>query len=360
MQQEGKPMVTSAESAPSKEARPRKARTRAATPAPQPEVSEENFRTASGIESWLRSRGANFRRQTLELASIDRDQSRRNQARVSQGAVDDNIVLQYAEAMNSGDEFPPIVVYETHGRFVIIDGNHRLAGLDLNDATSFQAYVVQDPTEYQVRVLTYEANTTNGLPTPEADRIRQAINLIETDGMPATSAAELLRIPKGKLKAAVDRYRADERFTALGIRRLDKLSLSARIRLMRIQSDPVLKAAAELALDAALTSEDIQDLVNRINAARSEKEQLAIIRHDRDLRQTAIATTVGGKSAVPQRLITLQRALSMVTGTDTKALRADFDRLPREVRFNYQRDVNKTMETLLSILRDLQTMSRKG
>src|ERR1044072_9393207 len=144
------------------------------TPIPRPICSEE-------VENWLRSRGANFLRcMLIPVENFDERASRNNQARPT--PLRPAKVEEYAMAMRRGDKFPPLVAYRTSEKsttFILISGNHRLAGGKKAGVTHLTTYVLASDTPPElILLLTVEANAHHGAEVPTEWRVKQALNLI--------------------------------------------------------------------------------------------------------------------------------------------------------------------------------------
>lgn len=291
---------------------------------------------ADPITELLASYKFDYTLSTIPLKNVDRAESKRNQARIAEPVNDDQVLL-YAESMKAGANFPPIVVYKSGSTYIVMDGNHRVGAADIADIETLPAYVVKNPSPAEVMSYTFAANTKHGLPTSLADRIRQAIGLVDRHGVKAVDAAKQLGIPLNRLRSEMDNHLANARFRELGVKRFDSLPLAIRRRLDNVHSNRVLVAAAELVLEAGLTSDDTNRLVRQVNAKRSERESLDVIKAERDSRLALIKATAGGRIPVPQVLITLSRFSSGVANIEDKALRSAVNGLGPESRAEYAR-----------------------
>jgi ParB-like chromosome segregation protein Spo0J len=94
-------------------------------------------------------------------------------------AINTDTVAEYAEAMERGDKFPPVVVFhvvEGQGRgYVLADGFHRWTAAKRNDETHILADVRQG-TRLDALKFALGANTTHGLRRTNADK-RQAVRV---------------------------------------------------------------------------------------------------------------------------------------------------------------------------------------
>lgn len=309
---------------------------------------------ADPVVDMLKSYGFEYELVNLPLASVNRKASQLNQARVAE-PIDEDQVLIYAEQMRNGDKFPPIVVFQSsNGSHIVMDGNHRVGSADLADITEFPAYVVKDPSPAEIQSFTYEANTKHGKPTSLDDRLSQGIHLMEQD-VPLKEAARRLGITPGTLSTRWDMVQADKRFRSIGIRKFDALNGTAKRKLDAIHSDPVLRAAAELVLEARLSSDDIARLVKDVNAIRAgEREQIRFIAAQREARQTVIKATAGGRIPVPASVSNLSRVTTTISRVNVKTVAADIKRLPADAQSAQQAAVSTAVTKLMDLLRAIQ------
>lgn len=279
---------------------------------------------AQSVENWLDSHGAKHTFKTIKLSEIDKVASHRNQARVS-GPINDDTIILYGAAIESGDEFPPLIVMQRRdGKYVVIDGNHRVGAYELNGIEKVEAYVVSDINETQRLLLTFEANTKHGLPTGLQERLRQAVNLVEM-GATLTDAAKNLGLPLNRVSYSVQQFRTDKRLAQLGVSRWDRLPATARRRMHSIRSDKVFSAVANLAVESKLSGPDIDALVTRVNAASrgDEAKQLEAVEAEREHRKEDIKTSGGGRIGWSRTALGLNSILSRTVRLDVEALKND-------------------------------------
>jgi ParB-like chromosome segregation protein Spo0J len=274
-------------------------------------------------ETWLKSHGATFTFTNINLEQVDKVASHRNQARVS-GPINDETVVLYAAAIEQGDQFPPLVVHQKKdGKFVVIDGNHRVAAYELNDIQTSEAYVVSDINETQRLVLTYESNAKHGLPTGLQERLRQAINMVEM-GATMIDASKTLGLPFTRVQNSVAQFKTDKRLTQLGVSRWDRIPTTSRRRLSAIASNKVLEETAKLAVESQMTGTEIENLVVRINSKKgSESDQLAMVEQERETRKDDIKTSAGGRIGWSRPALGLNSILSRTVRLDVEAIRND-------------------------------------
>jgi len=80
-------------------------------------------------------------------------------------------IKHYADRMEQGDSFPPIVVYELNGKYVIADGFHRVAAARLAKMDTI-ACRVETGDAYDLLVTAISSNREHGLPMTKQDRVR--------------------------------------------------------------------------------------------------------------------------------------------------------------------------------------------
>lgn len=331
-------------------------RIRPATP-PQPGTrpadASEVIQSADLVTDLLKSFKFDYELVQLDLSYVDRESSRRNQARVSK-PIDEDTVVRYGVAMESGSKFPPIVVYRKGEKYIVLDGNHRVGAADLAKVEVLDAYVVKNPSEGQITAYTYEANVRHGLPTSTDDRMQQAIHLVTSEQMTAVDAAKSLNLPLNALRARIDQHEADERFEKLGIRKFRDLHPTTRRRLSDIHFDPVLKAAADLVVDSRLGGEDLASVVRKVNKLRSEREQLDFIRAERASREATIKATAGGRVAPKKSLVTLARATSIINRMNLKTVTTDLLGMPADVRRAHADALSEAVTRQMDLIRELR------
>jgi ParB-like chromosome segregation protein Spo0J len=261
-------------------------------------------------EAWLQGHGATFELKTIIPAEINDRRSLQNQARFQ--PLDEHLVVTYAEAMADGAIFPPIVVAQdaVPGGYLILDGNHRFAAAKLAGKERIEAYITSDLSERQIMVLTFDANTKHGLPTSAEERKQHAVYLVETAGISQKEASSMLNVPARELQNEISRVRADKRLARLAVERWDSLAKSTRARLDNIRDDVVLKAAADLAVQAKLAHDSVAPLVTEINQTSAQADALAVVAAERERRKAQIKMTVGGRTRMPTDVVRLSRSVA--------------------------------------------------
>jgi hypothetical protein len=267
-------------------------------------------------EKWLQGHGLDFTLREVHITDIDREASHRNQARIGL-PVNDDTVLMYATAMERGDAFPAAVMYQRKDRkHVVIDGNHRVAAADLRNQVSYPAYVIDNPSDVQVRMLTYEANTKHGLPTGLDERVQQAMHLVHLGSKPE-EAAKMLGVPASRLQNALRVTKADQRAASLQVpKRWVNLPKSIRVRLDNIKNDNVYLALTDLVLTTGIKTQDVDKIIPRINDKRTESDQLSVVEEERKMRQEEVRVTAHNRFGLSPRLQGIVSAARSIVRVD--------------------------------------------
>lgn len=226
---------------------------------------------------------------------FDHAKSLHNQARFD--PIDQTVVDLYTESVRRGDIFPAVIAYRPAKgqRFVIVDGNHRLAA-HTAVGVEFDMYeIAQDTDPHMIALLTFALNTRHGKPTSEEERTHQAVYLLD-NGASIEAAAAAVSIPVKTLKKALSRAKADQRADLVGLKRPDWDALNATVksRLLNINTDEGFAAAAMLAFQAKLDANEVFDLVAQLNLTKSGTKQEALVKTLRDLHQGRIQAGAGG------------------------------------------------------------------
>jgi ParB-like chromosome segregation protein Spo0J len=282
----------------------------------------------------------------LDLATVDEKASLRNQARFE--PIDPDVVDRYVGDMERGDRFPPIIARKRPrtASLVVLAGNHRVAAARKAGAT-LSAYLIECSDEMAFRI-SVEDNRRHGLPPSDDERIAQAVHLIAL-GWTQTSAAACVGVSTGKLQRAQQSAAANQRAGELGVKGFDALPQSSRWRLAAIKSDPVFTAAAQLVVDAALTTTETFDLVSQLQEARSDNAAVAHVDDMRRAQLDRVQLKKSGRetshmSTTPRTK--LLRSLTEVTLLDPGAVASST--LPDQ-RQDLSKRIHRTIEHLLVV-----------
>ena len=125
---------------------------------------------------------------TLNLNSIIIDKGTQSRAQISEDTVSD-----YAEAMQAGDQFPPITVFHDGVDYYLADGFHRLHAAKRLHKASIQADV-RTGTLRDAILYSLGANRDHGLRRSNADKRKCVQTLLEDFEWGELSVNEMARI----------------------------------------------------------------------------------------------------------------------------------------------------------------------
>jgi uncharacterized ParB-like nuclease family protein len=124
----------------------------------------------------------------LNLSAIIIDKGTQSRAQISEDTVTD-----YAEAMQAGDQFPPVVVYHDGVDYYLADGFHRLHAAKRLHKASIQADV-RTGTLRDAILYSLGANRDHGLRRSNADKRKCVQTLLEDFEWGELSVNEMARI----------------------------------------------------------------------------------------------------------------------------------------------------------------------
>jgi hypothetical protein len=251
------------------------------------------------IESWLDRFDVDHAfHSELSLEEINKRESHRNQARIGEPINQDHAV-SIGMAYEQNESIPPIIVYRRGRQFVVVDGNHRIEGAEMAGRKTLPAYEVVGATETQIRLLTYLANVGHGLKTTEAERVEQALHMIDMGGLDQAEAARLFMIRPQRLSKEIQRLRAIRRIREIGVRQWQRLPDTTILRLAQVKNDEVLKPLAEYAVKTRMTTSEANRIVSEIGRERTVKKALAIIQEEERRTKPQRQEQAGGAIKLP-------------------------------------------------------------
>jgi hypothetical protein len=311
--------------------------------------------------------GEKYELRDIPLEDIDVDESARvlNQVRLGAGAVNAENVEKLRTVLEQGGELPPGIAHkDDRGRYVILSGNHRFPAHKQAGRPSMMFYVpaalegvaTADPLAQDVAL---RANVGHGDPVPTTARIEQATRLVESGHYTVKEASRALAVPEGKLRDSVEKAKSRRRLAEAGVALSDRdIPISVARRLNAIGSDNVLREAARLVPLMAQKAEETNQLVVAVNAARTEDQQLAIVREAEQALNASGATKARargrkGATLVDSKTRRVEGALTVIARYDVSVL--DPGGLPKDFRELFESKVAGAVETLSALQAKLGT-----
>ncbi len=116
----------------------------------------------------------------MQTTLIALEQIRTDGGTQSRAAIDQKTVQEYAEAMQEGATFPPLVVFYDGETYWLADGFHRFKAAEENEALEFECDVRQG-TQRDAVLHSVGANGSHGLRRTNADKRRAVLCLLEDE-----------------------------------------------------------------------------------------------------------------------------------------------------------------------------------
>lgn len=283
------------------------------------------------VERWLQQHGVKYAPKTMiPLLMIDEKSSLGNQAR-DVPLVEDS-VIRFTVSLRKGEYLPPIVVYPSGNKVVIVDGNNRHAAHKRFGSTAVPGFVIDENTPSEtIALLTVAANNGHGVTPSVAWRLRQAAHLVQV-GFAVERAVDAAGVTKSQLNDYLAVQRADAKAKQMKIQGFADLANTVRRDLCRLTLDSVFYQAARTTIDTAMTTDEVRTMVRDVKALTSESEQILHITKIADARKleekSRKATGRGGRMSSPYNsLLSSIGKIMVVDGAAVaRQILTDFDR----------------------------------
>lgn len=116
--------------------------------------------------------------------------------------VDWMTVERYAQSMKSGAAFPKIVVAEHQGKYILVDGAHRIGAYKRNKEEFIEAEILEGLTAEEIFIAAVKANIGHGRQFNSQERVKIILTLRDWN-MSEQAISEIVRIPTDVLKPFV-------------------------------------------------------------------------------------------------------------------------------------------------------------
>jgi len=121
--------------------------------------------------------------------------------------IDEDIVFEYAEAMQDGDKFPPVIAFNDGAKYWLADGFHRYHASKKTGYLEIEAEVKQG-TKRDAVLYSVSANSKHGLRRSNADKRKAVLTLLNDEEWSQWSDREIARKCEVSPKT-VSKYRDD-------------------------------------------------------------------------------------------------------------------------------------------------------
>jgi hypothetical protein len=289
--------------------------------APAPPTCNNVDAIDSRVERFLQDHGVKYApKSMIALTYFDEKASLSNQARPVP-LIPEN-VDRYAASLKKGEYLPPVIVYPSGQKVVIVDGNNRHAAHKKAGNQFVPGFVIDENTPSEtILLLTVAANNNHGSTPDLTHRLRQAANLVGV-GHTSETACEAAGVSKNQLGDYMATKRGDQRASGMKIHGFTDLAATSRAMLGRLPLDSVFYQASRVAIDSAMTSDDVRLFYKEIRLLGSENEQIQYVTKistERKLEAKAKkATGGGGRLASPYQ--SLLSSLGKIHAVDAAAV----------------------------------------
>jgi hypothetical protein len=231
------------------------------------------------IEHWLTTEGVKHQYLAeVPVTDIDIEASKRNQARVNAPILED-VVERYTLAYIDGAEFPPVIAYRADsGRLVLLDGNQRLSAAIDAERQFIDCYECFDLDDMHRTALCWTANSLNGDPGSQLDRMLQAKQFhLRYPGLPREEVARRFRLKPEKFARELRGDEVNARLNQFGLDP-ESFTYTNKDRLHAvIDQDVQFREAAKFIQETGLKGQLAADFWADLRRARSEKDALEVI-----------------------------------------------------------------------------------
>jgi hypothetical protein len=259
----------------------------------------------------------------VSVEDIAIEESRANNARLDDPYSED-MVEQYATAMEGGDSFPAIVLLKRPRKaLLVLAGNHRLGAAILCDATEVDAYVVESEDLQTVDIFVRTDNRKESLAGQKQDEsLHHILYLIDKYSLTQDEAVTMFGV---KRKWFIFAKRANDVRVALGSARVktEGVSTSVLRNMSRLLGNTkVLATTARLVIGKGLTAVQANEVCAEVKRADGERTQLACVRkwedHYNELAQQTTVARGGAKKPLKKRAMTALSILEKLLNGDGK------------------------------------------
>jgi ParB-like chromosome segregation protein Spo0J len=158
-------------------------------------------------------------------------------------------VEEYKEAMEEGQEFPPITVWQKGNEYWLIDGMHRLLATKRLGKKTIKAEIVKLENEKEARMLAIEKNMMHGIPLDREEK-KELARLLYKDGIGVEKLRKLFRVSERTI------------YYWLGSIKKEKEELKERAKELKEQGLSLREIERELKIDHTTASRWINDTDN--------------------------------------------------------------------------------------------------
>lgn len=303
------------------------------------------------VEHNLKQMGVEFKIETVRLESIDFDASLEKQVRVGK-KIDDDLVLQYAEAMTKpGAAFPMTIVNRLKTFSWFASGNHRGKAMELCGIKEFDAYVISVTDPRVIDLIPRVVNTWEGKRPGRDEMIANAAYMIDTYRMEIKDAARQFSLKPEWLVTHMRQRQVAEEIREGGINP-SGLPKTLLTKLAPLQGNKtLLRETTKLLKKHDLGWDEMTQIIDNVKAADDEPTAMGVIRQW----DTTLKARIE-KKPVPFKTANRSRFLSLLTSLRNMMVRTE---KPSELQLG-EADYETVIEAWNEIERKMRSLIRRN
>ena len=233
--------------------------------------------------------------------------------------IDNDHLESLTTAKRQGAVFPALILRKVGpNRYVLVDGRHRARATSAARGKTHGAIVI-DCTDETAEDIANDINLRNGKQQNPTEKLTWAKHLTTRTNNPlsVSKAAEKAKITTKRLQTYLRTAEGADRAGQNGIsQEWTRLNETKQSSLTTVQNNRPFKQACILALDADLTSDEVQKLVGDLRLVADNDLQLACLDTERARLDSRIQDVAAGQAAIrrphAQTIAGLRRASTMI------------------------------------------------
>ena len=211
----------------------------------------------------------------ISMDDVDWEESRANHARLWHHENAD-VVAQYVTAMQTGDEFPLVVVEASENGFIILGGNRRMAAMKELGDNDLMAYVIKPLATLRREVVIRSLNSRHGEGISREERMAQAVYMVLFCDVEIKDAARLQSLMYRSVLDYVKAAKVTQRLAKVGLD-VSKLPTQHLASISQISHDSLAQRLARVVLEHKPSLIETRDIVAAVQAAPSIRKTVLAI-----------------------------------------------------------------------------------
>lgn len=228
------------------------------------------------VEHHLRALGVKFETEHIALSDIDWTESANRQTRLGK-KINDDWVLQYAQAMQDGADFPMPIINRLKKNLFIWSGLHRCSSAQLIGETHIDTYVVSITDPRIADILPRVVNAWEGHGLSKEEKLVNAKYFVDHHSMSTEDASKLLGLRQDWLSNYIRECRVRTAVQEAGVN-ANGLTKYILLALNTLADNPnILKPVTSLITKHHIKGDEARQIVSDVKRSATEAEKLATV-----------------------------------------------------------------------------------